>query len=311
MKKSILLLLALFGLTVSAQTKKITETEIAVNPLINGTLYLPENSSAKTKLVILIAGSGPTDRNGNQMGAVTNFAKKFAVAVAEEGNAVFAYDKRMFAQMKSGEINEETMRFDDGIKDAKDIINFFKAQKKYSKIVVAGHSEGSLIGMVAAQGNADAYISLAGVGNSADEIILEQISKQAPMMKEEVQKNLATLKSGKTFTLENQMLASLFRESVQPYMISWFKYNPQDEIKKLKIPVLIINGTKDIQVTVKELELLKAAKPDAKTAVIENMNHLFRDIKGDDTENRASYTDANLQVMPELITVVNQFLKSI
>ncbi len=311
MKKSILLLLALFGLTASAQTKKITETEIAVNPLINGTLYLPENSSAKTKLVILIAGSGPTDRNGNQMGAVTNFAKKFAVAVAEEGNAVFAYDKRMFAQMKSGEINEETMRFDDGIKDAKDIINFFKAQKKYSKIVVAGHSEGSLIGMVAAQGNADAYISLAGVGNSADEIILEQISKQAPMMKEEVQKNLATLKSGQTFTLENQMLASLFRESVQPYMISWFKYNPQDEIKKLKIPVLIINGTKDIQVTVKELELLKAVKPDAKTAVIENMNHLFRDIKGDDTENRASYTDANLPVMPELITVVNQFLKSI
>ncbi len=311
MKKSILMLLVLFSLTASAQTKKITETEVAVNPLINGTLYLPENSSSKTKLVIMIAGSGPTDRNGNQTGAVTNFAKKFAVAVAEGGNAVFAYDKRMFAQMKSGEIKEESMRFDDGIKDAKDIINFFKAQKKYSKIVVAGHSEGSLIGMVAAQGNADAYISLAGVGNPADQIILEQITKQAPMLKDEVQKNLAILKSGQTFTLENQMLASIFRESVQPYMISWFKYNPQDEIKKLKIPVLLINGTKDIQVTVKELELLKAAKPDAKIAVIENMNHIFTEINGDDTENRASYTDANLLVIPELITVVNQFIKSI
>lgn len=311
MKKSILMLLAFCSITASAQTKKITETEIAVNPLINGTLYLPENNSTKTKLVIMIAGSGPTDRNGNQMGAVTNFSKKFAVAVAEDGNAVFAYDKRMFAQMKSGEIKEETMRFDDGINDAKDIINFFKAQKKYSKIIIAGHSEGSLIGMVAAQGNADAYISLAGVGTSADEIILEQISKQAPMLKDEVQKNLATLKSGQTFKLENQMLASIFRESVQPYMISWFKYNPQDEIKKLKIPVLIVNGTKDIQVTVKELELLKAAKTDAKVAVIDNMNHLFREIKGDDTENMASYTDANLPVMPELIAIVNQFIKSI
>jgi len=305
------MLLALCSLNSSAQTKKITENQIAVNPLINGTLYIPENNSTKTKLVILIAGSGPTDRNGNQMGAVTNFAKNFAVAVAEGGNAVFAYDKRMFAQMKSGELKEETMRFEDGIKDVEDIIIFFRAQKKYSKIIIAGHSEGSLIGMVAAQGKADAYISLAGVGNPADEIILEQITKQAPMLKDEVEKNLAILKSGQTFTLENQMLASIFRESVQPYMISWFKYNPQNEIKKLKIPVLLINGTKDIQVDVRELDLLKVAKPDAQVAVIENMNHLLREIKGDDTENIASYTDGNLPVMAPLISIVNQFIKSI
>ncbi len=311
MKKSILLFVILCHFLMSAQSQKVVQSEIAINPLINGTLYLPENNSAKTKLVILIAGSGPTDRNGNQTGAVTNFAKNFAVAVAEGGNPIFTYDKRMFAQMKAGTLDEKSMRFEDGIKDVEDIIAFFKAQKKYSKIIIAGHSEGSLIGMIAAQAKADAYLSLAGVGTSADEIILEQITKQAPVFKEDVKKNVAILKSGQTFTLENQMLAAIFRESVQPYMISWFKYNPQDEIKKLKIPILLVNGTKDIQVAVKELDLLKAANPNAQVAVIENMNHLFREIKGDDAENMASYTDANLPVMSSVITIVNQFIKSI
>ena len=311
MKKTILLLFVVCNFVANAQSKKVGESEIAINKLINGTLFTPENHSSKTKLVIMISGSGPTDRNGNQMGATSNFAKNLATAIAAQGNAVFTYDKRMFAEMASGTLKEETMRFDDGIADAKDVITYFKSQKKYSKIIVAGHSEGSMVGMVAALGNADGFISLAGAGRPADEILLEQIGKQAPNLKDEVQKNLDLLKKGETFTLENQMLASIFRESVQPYMISWFKYNPQVEIKKLKIPVLLVNGTKDIQVPVKDAELLKGAKPDAQIAVINNMNHIFREIKGDDTENYKSYSDTSLPVMDQLVTVVNQFIKSI
>lgn len=107
------------------------------------------------------------------------------------------------------------------------------------------------------------------------------------------------------------MLASLFRESVQPCMISWIKYNPQDEIKKLKIPVLVINGTKDLQVSISEAELLKQAKPDAKMEIIENMNHLFKEIKGDEKENMATYTNPDLPVMKELISKINLFIKAL
>jgi fermentation-respiration switch protein FrsA (DUF1100 family) len=107
------------------------------------------------------------------------------------------------------------------------------------------------------------------------------------------------------------MLASLFRESVQPYMISWIKYNPQNEIKKLQIPVLLINGTKDLQVTVSEAELLKKAKPEAKLVIIENMNHIFKEIKGDDAENMKSYSDPNLPVTEKLVTAINLFIKSL
>ena len=191
------------------------------------------------------------------------------------------------------------------------VVTFFKTQKKYNHIIIAGHSEGSLIGIIAADKNADAFISLAGAGRTIDLIIEDQIAKQAPSLKAETHDYLALLKKGQTFELKNQMLASLFRESVQPYMISWIKYNPQEEIKKLTIPVLIVNGTKDIQVEVSEAELLKQAKPEAKLSIIENMNHIFKEIKGDKTENMASYTNPDLPVSKALIDTMTQFITSL
>ena len=165
--------------------------------------------------------------------------------------------------------------------------------------------------MVAANGNADAYISIAGAGRPIDEVLLEQIGKQAPFLKEEVQKNLETLKSGTTFELKNQMLASLFRASVQPYMISWIKYNPQTEIKKLQIPTLLINGDKDIQVSVQDAQLLQQAKLNAQLHIIQNMNHVFKEIKGDDAENKAAYTNPDLPISIELSSIITTFIRSL
>jgi fermentation-respiration switch protein FrsA (DUF1100 family) len=107
------------------------------------------------------------------------------------------------------------------------------------------------------------------------------------------------------------MLAALFRESVQPYMISWIKYNPQNEIKKMQIPVLIINGDKDLQVTVADAQALKQAKPEAKLEIITNMNHVFKEIKGDEAENKAAYTNPDLPVAEGLTTAINLFIKSL
>jgi pimeloyl-ACP methyl ester carboxylesterase len=315
MKKSVfafLILLSTYGF--SQQKTDLTSVntkEITINPVLKGTLYSPLKVNKKTNLVILIAGSGPTDRDGNQKGMTNNSLKYLSEEMSKNGQAVFSYDKRIIAQMAAGTVNEATLSFDDFINDAKEVIHFFKNQKKYNKIIVAGHSEGSLIGMLAATENTDAFISLAGAGRTIDAVLVEQIEKQAPFLKEEVQKDLEILKSGQTFELKNKMLASLFRESVQPYMISWIKYNPQNEIKKLQIPVLLINGSKDLQVTVSEAELLKKAKPEAKLLVIDNMNHIFKEIKGDDAENMKSYSDPNLVVTEKLVTAINLFIKSL
>jgi len=312
MKKIILLAVVLFSaFSFGQQTVGFLKTTIEINSLLKGTLYSPLKKSKKTNLVILIAGSGPTDRKKNQKGLTNNSLKFLAEALANNGIAVYSYDKRIFAQIASGKLDEASLSFDNFIDDAKAVIHYFKNQKKYHSITIAGHSEGALIGMVAANGNADAYISIAGAGRPIDEVLLEQIGKQAPFLKEEVQKNLETLKSGTTFELKNQMLASLFRTSVQPYMISWIKYNPQAEIKKLQIPTLLINGDKDIQVSVQDAQLLQQAKPDAQLKIIPNMNHIFKLIKGDDAENKASYTNPDLPIATDLSELITTFIKSI
>lgn len=305
------LLLIISASSFSQVTTAFTKENITVNSLLNGSLYTPSQQSKKLNLVILIAGSGPTDRDGNQMGLVNNSLKLLAEALANNGIAVYSYDKRIFAQMASGKLDEASLSFDNFIDDAKAVIQYFKNQKKYHSITVAGHSEGALIGMVATNGNADGYISIAGAGRPIDEVLLEQIEKQAPFLKEEVQKNLETLKNGTTFELKNQMLASLFRASVQPYMISWIKYNPQTEIKKLQIPTLLINGDKDIQVSVQDAQLLQQAKLNAQLHIIQNMNHVFKEIKGDDAENKAAYTNPDLPISIELSSIITTFIRSL
>ncbi len=310
MKHIFLFIFTIITTSVFSQEKKVTNQEIEVNSLIKGTLFLPENSTSQTKLVILIAGSGPTNRNGNQVGTQNNSLKFLAEGLTQNGFAVFSYDKRIFAQMIAKTLDEKTLSFEDFIKDAKDVVTYFKSQKKYTKIIIAGHSEGSLIGMVAAKDNVDAYVSLAGAGRTADEVIMEQVVQNSPALKEAVEKDFALLKEGKTFENKNQVLYSLFRESVQPYMISWIKYNPQNEIKKLPIPILIINGTKDIQVPPSDAELLHTANPKSELKIIENMNHIFKEIKMDD-DNIKSYSDPKLPVIPELIHVMTLFINSI
>ena len=316
MKKSLLLLLLLlfsivgFSQTESA-TKFFNKEEIAINPLINGSMYSPLKQNKKTNLVLLISGSGPTDRDGNQKNLINNSLKYLCEGLAQNDIAVFSYDKRIISQMKTGTVNEATLTFDDFITDATSVLLFFKNQKKYNKIIIAGHSEGSLIGIIAAKDKADGFISLAGAGRTIDAVLVEQITKQAPFLKEETQKNLDILKSGKTFELKNPMLASIFRESIQPYMISWMKYDPQIEIAKLEMPIVIINGTKDKQVSVQEAELLKKAKPKAELVLIENMNHVFKEIKGDDAENMKSYTNADLPIVPKLTSAITAFVKSL
>jgi esterase/lipase len=310
MKKTFLIILLSSITSIFSQEKKVPTQEIEVNSLIKGTLFSPERVTKHTKLVILIAGSGPTNRNGNQMGTQNNSLKFLAEGLTQNGIAVFSYDKRIFAQMIAKTLDEKTLSFEDFIKDAKDVVSYFKSQKKYAKIIIAGHSEGSLIGMVAANGTVDGFISLAGAGRPIDEVLSEQIAKNSPSMKEATDKNLALLKEGKTFENKNQLLASLFRENVQPYLISWIKYNPQNEIKKLLVPILIINGTRDSQVPPSDAELLHEANPKSELKIIENMNHLFKEVTTDD-ENTKSYTNPKLPVIPELIDKMTTFIKSI
>lgn len=303
--RHVLFVLLLFPFISQAQFQ--TE-EIDVSELISGTLYLPENET-QFPIVILHAGSGPTDRNGNQPGMENNSLKMLCEALAQHGIAAFTFDKRMFKLALKEDYDEKELTFDHQIEDAETVIHHFRKDGRFTKIIPAGHSEGSLVCMVAVErAKADAFISIAGPGNSIDVVITEQLVRQLPMLKEELDNTFASLKKGETVTVTNPFIAGMFHEGVQPFLMSWMKYTPHEEIKKLNVPVLIINGTNDMQVARKEAELLQASKPNAQLVHIENMNHVLKETKADMTENLAAYNNPDLPIHADLVKAIVEFV---
>ncbi|MGR3810546.1 alpha/beta hydrolase family protein [Jiulongibacter sp. NS-SX5] len=119
---------------------------------------------------------------------------------------------------------------------------------------------------------------------------------------------LDSLKAGKTVEQVSFPLLSVFRPSVQPYLISWMKYDPVREIAQLEVPVLIVQGTTDIQVSVENAELLHKAKPDSRLSIIEHMNHIFKEVGEERTANLATYSNPDLPIHPELVEEIAKFI---
>lgn len=293
-----------------SQENLVKEENLSIDQFTDGTLSLPENAEAKS-LVIFIQGSGPVNRDGNAPMMKNDGMKKMAHALAEQGIASFRFDKRIF-KMDRLRIKEEDLRFEDFVTDVNSIVKHFRNQGQFEKIIIAGHSEGSLIGILAAlETNVDAYISLAGAGRPIHEIVVEQIAKQSGELSENARVAFEEMSRSGSTTNYSPFLESIFRPSVQPYMHSWMKFDPAAEVAKLEIPVLIINGSFDIQVDVKDAEILDEAALDSKIIILDKMNHIFRKIEGEHLENTKAYNEAHRPLHPELVPAISEFVKSI
>lgn len=306
MKFYIVLILCITSSISFCQEKTYSEEEVSISKWIDGTLLSP-NAIEKPNLAIIIAGSGPTNRNGNQNFSKNNSLKKLAESITSCHIATFRYDKRIVKQIRRGKVNKDMM-FDDFVSDASDVIDYLKKNGSYSKIYVIGHSQGSLVGMLAAKDKTDGFISLAGAGQNIGDVLIEQITNMAPKLGEEAQKVVDKLKEGKKTTNYPAALASVFNEDIQPFMINWMAYNPAEAIKELDMPILLINGTKDLQVSESEAKLLKDASDKATLTFIENMNHVLFEIKGDDLENSKSYNESFRPISPKLISSITSFI---
>lgn len=304
-----LILFFIFQIT-SGQDLKVKEENLSIDKFTDGTLSLPENSEA-TSLVIFIQGSGPVNRDGNAPMMKNDGIKKIAHELAAEGLASFRFDKRIF-KMERLNLKEEDLKFEDFVSDVVSVVKHFRTEGKFENIILAGHSEGSLIGILAAQqSEVDAFISLAGAGRPIDDIIVEQIAKQSEELSENAKVAFDEMaQSGRTDNY-SPYLESIFRRSVQPYMYSWMKFDPAVEIAKLEIPVLIVNGSFDIQVDVKDAEVLHGAAKNSELVIPEKMNHIFRKIEGEHLENTKAYNESQRPLHPELVPVVTEFVKSI
>lgn len=234
--------------------------------------------------------------------------------MAANGIASLRYDKIGSGKSKTS-LKEQDLTFEDSIDDAKRWIDFLKADKRFATFVIAGHSEGSLVGMICSQRTKiNAFISLAGTGRSIDKVIHEQLLANpynTPAIIAEVEDAFNTLKRGDTVKTVPPYLMSLFRPSVQPYMRSWLAYTPASEIAMLRIPILLVQGTTDIQVSVKDAEILYAAVPKATYKLIEGMNHIFKKASADRTENLATYNNPTLPLHEELTPLLVTFIKAL
>ena len=282
---------------------------------LHGTLELPSAGRAPYPVVLIIAGSGPTDRNGNSsaLPGANNSLKYLAEGLAAEGIASLRFDKRGVAESVMAAKSEADLRFDTYIEDAVLWGRRLRADGRFSALVVAGHSEGSLIGAVAArQLGADAFVSIAGAGRRIDLVVLDQLKPQlSPELYARSETILKSLVEGKTVPDAPQELAMLFRPSVQPYIISWLKYDPAKEVAGLGVPVLISQGTHDIQARPEDAKALAAAKPDARLVLVEGMNHVLKMTPAGAKQQAASYSDPALPVAPKFLAEVVAFVRGV
>ena len=274
---------------------RLNERPVVLNTstgVLKGKMVTP-NQESGYPVVLIIPGSGPTDMDGNSaaLPGKNNSLRYLAEGLAGKGIA--------------------SLRFEDGIKDARGWIDYLSKDKRISGIYVLGHSEGALVGMAASVDNpkVKGYISVAGAGRPAYEIIEEQMAGQPEVIRNMVRSINTSLKEGKLVPDVPIGLQALFRSSVQPYMISWYTYNPQEIIKKLKVPVLILQGDKDMQVSVKDAELLKRSQPSADYHLIGNMNHLMKTCDTMDQQKQmATYTDPALPLHKDVLILIEKFV---
>lgn len=308
-----LVLSFLITISASAQgTQQAIELETPTG-VIKGTLTLPTNATP-VPVALLIAGSGPTDRDGNTpvVAGRNDSLKMLSAALAENGVASVRFDKRGIAASSSAARSEAELRFDDYVQDAVSWVEKLSKDSRFQGIAVVGHSEGSLIGMLASQRSpAQAFVSVSGPAERAPVVLRRQLQGRLPPdLAQRNEEILRSLESGRTVRDIPPALLALYRQSVQPYLVSWFRYSPKDEIAKLRVPCLLLQGATDMQVEVADAKTLHSANQSCLLQVMEGMNHVLKRVPADQQKQIASYGDPLLPLDSDLVKALAGFFSS-
>ena len=314
------MLCALFMLsvvTVSAQQREVVvECEWGK---ISATIDMPEAGSDTA--VLIVAGSGPTDRNGNSAAGLNTFCyKMLSEALAEGGYAVMRYDKRAIGLSPIPAEDVPNLVLEDYIDDARTCVEYLR-NDGFERVVVAGHSEGGLIALALAAEEEcclDGAVLLCSPGYNMAEILNYQLSQQLVpaymglMVKSS--KIIDSLKVGNRVAIEDipNELLGLFHPTVQPFIISNMQYEPTELAAKCRVPMLIVSGGRDIQVSVSNGNRIQGANPAAEHRIFENMTHVLKDA---DTSDRVAqvmgiYSNANLAITEALAPTIIEFLNN-
>ncbi len=283
------------------------------NVSLAGTLALPRNPAPRLPVALIVAGSGPTDRNGNSGALRSNMYAQLAWKLAEQGIASLRYDKRGLGS--SSQVQPSTLTLDDFAADVTAGVRFLRADRRFGPVVIIGHSEGAWLALRALNGGAEAtgVVLLAGVGRGIRDVIVEQLTFQ---LDSSTAKQFAALfpryLAGNELGNVPANLQPLLMRVNRRFMQGLAAYDARAEIGKVRTPVLIVQGDQDIQVSVRDAELLKAAKPAAELALLRGANHLFKPVATRDRSVQlTSYMDPALPLVPALPETVARWIRTL
>ncbi|TDR90469.1 alpha/beta hydrolase [Enterovirga rhinocerotis] len=287
-----------------------TERGVASGGL-HGVLTLPD-VEARGSGVLILAGSGPVDRDGNLPGLMNNSLKFLAHALAERGIVSLRVDKRGVGSSAAAGGREEDLRFGTFVDDAAAWSAVLKREGRVERLVLLGHSEGALVATLVAQRIRPAgLVLLAGAGEPASAVIERQLKAAgAPeRLQERSREIVRSLMRGEAVTDVPAELAPLYRSSVQNYLMSWLPLDPARELARTDCPILIVQGTSDLQVSVEDARRLHAARPSSRLEIVETMNHVLKDAPSERATNLATYRDPDRPLSSPLVPAIERFVR--
>jgi pimeloyl-ACP methyl ester carboxylesterase len=279
---------------------------------LHGTLTLPRGAKGPVPVVVIIAGSGPTDRNGNSMlGIKPNSYAQLAWRLAERGVASLRYDKRVLPGT-TGQVNIATLSLEDFAADARAAADSLARDKAFSKVILLGHSEGAALALLAARDDpaVAGAILVSGLGRPLTVVIREQLSRQvdsATLVRYDTA--MAQYLRGQQPNDVPPMLAMLFVPVNQNFMRSLAGFDPVAALKSVRQPVLIVQGGRDLQVRVVDAERMHSARPDAQIAVIPTANHVLKHAADTTLMGQLpTYQNPAIPIMPEVVSPIADWI---
>ena len=268
-------------------------------------------------VVIIIPGSGPTDRDGNNpLGITAAPYRLLAEQLAAKGVSTLRADKRGMFGSKAAVSDPNAVTLADYAADAHQWARVLREKTGAKCVWLLGHSEGVLIALVTAQQPQDVcgVVLVSGAGRRLSDVLREQLKSNpanAPIL-DSALAAIDLLERGQhvDVTNMNPALMSLFRPQVQDYLIDMFRQDPAKLAASLRVPILIVQGERDLQVSPVDARTLASAQPKAKLVLVPQMNHVLKDVPSDDrAANIATYADPSLPVDSSAVDAIAAFVK--
>lgn len=308
--RRILLVIVIGWFVMTVPARAWTEQDISHNGLYGS--LIPAGDGKPAPMVLILPGSGPVDRDGNAPGMDTDNLKLLARGLADLGISSLRIDKRGVGESYASGPRIEDLRFGTYVDDAVLWLEFLRGRSDVSKLFIVGHSEGALIGTLAAKkASVTGLILLEGAGTPIADVLARQLASAGVSQKvQRVSKEIAQrLEQGVGVPDVPVELTALYQPRVQEYLMSWMPIDPAAELSTVTCPVLIVQGSTDLQVFLDDAHHLSAALPSARLVVIPGMNHILKEAPEDRAQNFATYGNSFLPLDPQLLPVLADFVR--